>query len=86
MDSEILARIKKIVREDAVSFFTDDEIESYYAENNENFNATVYNLLLVKAENTTLAVSGLSLADSSRYYLRLASKYKPRNTGTLGGG
>lgn len=86
MDGAVLQRIKTILRESAVPFFEDSEIEAYYNENGNDFNATVYNLLLVKAEDTTLNVSGLTTADTSRYFLRLASKYRKRNSGILGGG
>jgi len=42
--------------------------------------------LLVKAEDTTLSISGISAADTSAYFRRLASKYRPSNSGTLKGG
>jgi hypothetical protein len=41
--------------------------------------------LLIKAENTTLQVSGLSAGDSSTYFRRLAAKYRPYNSGVLKG-
>ena len=45
----------------------------------------IYKGALMKSENTTLQVSGLSTADTSKYFLRIASMYRPSNTGILGG-
>lgn len=86
ISAEDLAKVKLVIRENAVPYFTDAEIQSYYDVHMGNLNATIYELLQVKAENTTLSISGLSTADTSRYFLRLATKYKPRNSGQLSGG
>lgn len=75
--------LKKILREDAVPYFTDEELEFYLNQNNGDLNATAYHCLCIKAEDTTLSVSGLSLPDTSKYFRRLASRYRPRNTGIL---
>lgn len=79
-------RMKNILREKDVPFFTDEELNFYLEENDGNENAAIYQCLLVKAEDTTLSVSGLSAADTSAYFRRLASKYRPFNSGTLRGG
>ena len=78
-----LAVIKNILREKDIPFFSDEEIDFYYNKNNKNLNNTIYECLLVKAENTTLNISGLSAADSSAYFRRLASRYRPNNSGIL---
>lgn len=78
-----LAVIKNILREKDIPFFSDEEINFYYNKNNENLNNTIYECLLVKAENTTLNISGLSVADSSAYFRRLAARYRPNNSGIL---
>ena len=78
-----LAVIKNILREKDIPFFSDDEINFYYNKNNKNLNNTIYECLLVKAENTTLNISGLNVADSSAYFRRLASRYRPNNSGIL---
>lgn len=78
-----LVVIKNILREKDIPFFSDDEIDFYYNKNNKNLNNTIYECLLVKAENTTLNISGLSVADSSAYFRRLATRYRPNNSGIL---
>lgn len=79
-------RMKRILRESDVPFFTDEDLQFYLDENNGNENAAIYQCLLVKAEDTTLSISGISAADTSSYFKRLASKYRPNNSGMLIGG
>lgn len=81
-----LERLKTILREDAVPFFEDDQLLFYLEENGDDLRTTAYRCLLIKAEDTTLQVSGLNAADSSKYFRRLASQYRPNNSGTLTGG
>ena len=44
-------------------------------------------MFLIKAEDTTLSVSGLNCADTSKYFRRLAQRYRQNNSGqlTIGG-
>lgn len=81
-----IADLKTILREEDVPYFTTEELEFYLKENGGDYKATAYECLLIKAENTTLTVSGLSLADTSKYFRRLASRYRPCNSGVLRGG
>ena len=81
-----LSNLKLILREDDIPFFTEDQLNFYLEQNGGDERATAYQCLLVKAEDTTLSVSGLSTADTSKYFRRLASQYRPFNSGTLKGG
>lgn len=81
-----LEELRLVLREDDVPFFTDEQLLFYIKENNGDYNATAYQCLLIKAEDTTLSVSGLSASDSSKYFRRLASRYRPYNSGVLKGG
>lgn len=81
-----LEELKIVLREDDVPFFSDAQLEFYLQENGGDYTATAYQCLLIKAEDTTLSVSGLSAADSSKYFRRLAAKYRPYNSGVLRGG
>lgn len=81
-----LEELRLVLREDDVPFFTDEQLLFYIKENNGDYNATAYQCLLIKAEDTTLSVSGLSASDSSKYFRRLASRYRPHNSGILKGG
>ena len=78
-----IERIKIEVRERQSPYFTDEDFEYYLAKNNGDVELTIYELLIIKAEDSTITVSGLSTADTSAYFRRLASKYKPFNSGTL---
>lgn len=77
--------LKIVLREAEIPFFSDAELAFYVAENNGDYSATAYQCLIIKSENTTLSLSGLSTADTSNYFKRLASRYRPRNSGILGG-
>lgn len=80
-----IEKLKIILREDTCPFFTDDVLQ-YHLENNDNdLGKTAYVCLVVKAEDTTVAISGLSVPDTSKYFLRLAQKYRPNNSRTLSG-
>lgn len=81
-----IERLKIILREKDIPFFSDEQLEFYLKSNNGNFDATAYQTLIIKSEDTTLNVSGLNIADSSKYFKRIASMYKPNNSGTLSGG
>lgn len=80
-----IEQIKLIIREKDVPYFTDAEIQSYLDINNGDDKKTVYDLLLIKAENTTTNIAGLSVADSSQYFRKLALRYRPTNSKILKG-
>lgn len=77
--------IKTELREDQIPYFERNEIEYYLDKNKENVNATIYELLIIKSEDSTIQVSGLSTQDTSAYFKRLASRYKSFNSRVLGG-
>lgn len=81
-----LSNLKLILRESDIPFFTDEQLNFYLEQNGGDVKRAAYQCLLVKAEDTTLSVSGLSTADTSKYFRRLASQYRPFNSGTLKGG
>lgn len=81
-----LEDLKIVLRESDIPFFTDEELAFHLRENNGDYNLTAYRCLLIKAEDTTLHVSGLTTADSSKYFRRLAAQYRPHNSGVLKGG
>lgn len=80
-----LEDLKIVLREEDVPFFSNKELEFYLKENKGDYWATAYQCLLIKAENTSLEISGLSAGDSSKYFRRLAAKYRPNNSGVLEG-
>ena len=79
-----IQELKLILREETSPFFTDEEITYYLNKNNGNINSTAYECLLLKAEDDSIALpGGLTLANNSEYWLRLAKKYKPNGSRIL---
>jgi hypothetical protein len=79
-----LEELKLIIREKDCPFFEDSELE-YYLGKYGTVEKTAYYCLIMKAEDTTLSVSGLSCGDTSSYFRRLAQRYRPNNSGILRG-
>lgn len=80
-----IERIKVEIREEQAPYFEDSEIQYYLEKNNNDFDATCYELLIIKSEDSTISVSGLNTQDTSGYFKRLASRYRSYNSGTLSG-
>lgn len=78
--------IKKEIREQQAPYFEEDDFQYYLDKNNGNVNDTIYEMLIIKSEDSTISVSGLNTADTSSYFKRLASRYKRFNSGILEGG
>jgi len=78
--------LKIILREKDCPFFTDEELEYYLDKNNKEIESTAYHCLIVKSEDTTLNISGMNASDTSKYFRRLAQRYKKNNSGILAGG
>lgn len=84
-DVEKIARIRKEIREFQAPYFDEDDFAFYLEKNNGNVNNTIYEMLIIKSEDSTISVSGLSTQDTSAYFKRLASRYKPFNSRVLEG-
>lgn len=84
MTAEALDRLKFILREAEMPMFTDEQLQKY-VDSAESPEIALYELLLLKSENTGLQVSGLEISDTSSYFRRLAQTYRPHNSGILGG-
>lgn len=82
-NSDKISVLKTIMRENDVPFFTNEELDFYLTQNKGDVYATAYQCLLIKAEDTTLQVSGLTTGDSSTYFRRLANMYRPTNSRIL---
>lgn len=79
-------RVYKEIREGQCPYFEEGDIEYYLEKNNGDVNATIYEMLIIKSEDSSVEVSGLITGDTSSYFKRLASRYKKFNSGTLIGG
>lgn len=82
-DVEKIAYIRKEIRESQSPYFEEEDFLHYLKKNNGDVNATIYEMLIVKSEDSTISVSGLSTQDTSAYFKRLASRFKPFNSGIL---
>lgn len=82
-DIEKIRYIRKEIREPQSPYFEDDDFAYYLAKNNGDMNATIYEMLIIKSEDSTISVSGLTTQDTSNYFKRLASRYKQFNSGVL---
>ncbi len=82
----VIDRIKKEIREAQAPYFDEDDFQYYLDKNGGDVNATIYEMLIIKSEDSTISVSGLSTHDTSSYFKRLASRYKPFNSGIMNGG
>lgn len=80
-----IERIKREIREEQSPYFEEDDFQYYLDKNGGNVDATIYEMLIIKSEDSTISVSGLNTADTSSYFKRLASRYKPFNSGILEG-
>lgn len=80
-----IERIKKEIREEQSPYFEEDDFQYYLDKNNGDIQATIYEMLLIKSEDSTISVSGLNTQDTSSYFKRLASRYKKYNSGILRG-
>lgn len=80
-----IERLKIVLREKDCPFFDDEELAFYLEENGGDFNKTAYQCLIIKSESTSLVLSGLEAADSSKYFRRLAQRYRGNNSGVLRG-
>lgn len=80
-----IERVKKEIREEQSPYFEEDDFEYYLSKNNGDLNATIYEMLIIKSEDSSISVSGLNTQDTSSYFKRLASRYKQYNSGILEG-
>lgn len=84
--SDVHERMRRILREDDVPFFTEADMDFYLEENGGDVDGALYQMLIVKSESTTLSMDGLTTADTSSYFKRLARQYRPWHSGVIGGG
>lgn len=79
-----IEKLKLILRESDSPFFTDEQLQFYLEQNNDDINKTAYECLLAKAEDDSIALlGGLSLPNNKDYWVRLAKKYRPNGSKIL---
>lgn len=83
---EKVSMVYREIRESQIPYFEEGDIEYYLKKNHGNVNDTIYEMLIIKSEDSSIEVSGLLTGDTSSYFKRLASSYKRFNSGNLIGG
>lgn len=81
----VIEELKIVLREKDCPFFSEEELNFYLNKNDNDFNKTAYQCLIIKSEHTTLTLSGFEAADTSRYFRRLAQRYRQNNSRVLEG-
>lgn len=84
MELSAIDKLKIVLREEDCPFFSDEELSFYLEENGNNFKETAYRCLILKSESTSLVMSGLEIGDTSKYFRRIAQKYRTNNSRILG--
>lgn len=79
-----IERIKVEIREEQSPYFEEEDFNYYLSKNNGDVNATIYEMLIIKSEDSSISVSGLNTQDTSAYFKRLASRYRQYNSRVLG--
>lgn len=77
-------KLKRALREKTMPLLTDEDLQDLL-ESSDSLDEAIYKGAIMKSENTTMIVSGMSTADMSSYFLRIASMHRPNNTGILRG-
>lgn len=75
--------LKIELRENQSPYFEEEDFIYYLNKNQGNVEATIYEMLLIKSEDSSINISGLSTQDTSDYFKRLASRFKSYNSGVL---
>ncbi len=83
---EPLDELKMLCRERQVPFFDDDELIYHLDRAEGDVKMAAYRCLIIKAESCPVQVSGLTLADTSAYWLRLAASVRPSGSCVVKGG
>lgn len=82
--SEALEKLKRALREETMPLLSNEDLEELLSDS-KDLDEAIYKGAIIKSENTTLQVSGLSIQDMSSYFLRIAAMHRPNNTGVLKG-
>lgn len=83
---EPMEELRMLCRENEVRFFDPIELEYQLNRADGDVYLAAYRCLLIKAENCAVQVSGLTLEDTSKYWLRLASSVRPSGSCIIKGG
>lgn len=84
VSTDNMNKLSRALREHTMPLLSDEDLQDLL-ENSDSMDEAIYKGAIMKSENTTMQVSGMSTADMSSYFLRLAAMHRPNNTGILRG-
>lgn len=82
VSEESVSILKKALREEAMPLLSDEELEMLLVRS-DSIDEAIYKGAIMKSEDTSLQISGMTVADTSKYFLRIAALHRPNNTGVL---
>ncbi|MGI6284038.1 N4-gp56 family major capsid protein [Caproicibacterium lactatifermentans] len=85
-DMTPLGQLRMLCQEDRVPYFTDEQLQFQLDIAQGDIRFAAYHCLIAKAENTTVQLSGMTIPDTSRYWLRLAAMVRPTASCIIKGG
>lgn len=81
-----IATLQSVLMEEQIPFFSVEDLAQILERNHDDLRTSAYEALVRKSMESQVAMSGLTLPDTSKYFLRLAQLYRPFNSGILEGG
>ncbi len=79
----MLKTLKANLREEDYPFFPDEELERILTDCNFDIRQATYRALIIKAENDGVNLPDIDIESSRKYWLSLASLYRPNRTGGI---
>lgn len=80
---DALDTLKLNLREHIFEYFSEAELQYLLDKNEGDIDKASYEGLILKAEDTGLAVSGMTTKDTAKYFKMLASHFVKTNSGVL---
>ena len=69
VSTDNMNKLKRALRENTMPLLTDEDLQDLL-EDSDTMDEAIYKGAIIKSENTTMQVSGMSTADMSSYFLR----------------
>lgn len=83
-DTPEIAELKLRLREEDYPMFTNQELQ-YFIDTSESLDMATYRAAIFKSEADGLTLNGITLNSTADFFLRIASMYRPINSGILKG-
>jgi len=64
-------------------YYSDEQLAYFLEKHGQDLEAACYDILLRKSMNSQLQISGYTSQDTSGFFKRMASRYRPAQSGTI---